>query len=212
VIRRPFVPLAVALALLVVACSDDGGPGPGPTSTTSTSTSAASTTTATDSTTSTALEAHTALALRGDGIGVAAFGEPTDDVVAAVTTVLGASAGDDGWQPSTPSCPGDRMRVVTWDGLHLTFVESATDPKPGGRFLGWDLDGAPPALATPAGFGFGATTDDAHDLYGQEVELVPAEDPFPAYLLIHVDGAEISAFLDDQGTVTNLHGGVGCSD
>jgi len=208
-VRRALVVLT-ALAL-VAACSDDEPKGASASSTTTTSRAE---TTSTESSTTTEPEAS-ALALRGDGLGVVDFGAPPDAAVAAVVAELGDPAQDTGWEPSSSSygtCPGEQIRGVEWGGLVLLFTDGDTAEGRGPHFFTWRVNGAPPPVGTATGLGFGATAGDAEDLYPHHVERVPAEEPFPAFLEIDAEGGPITAYLDDADTITNLEAGTACGE
>ena len=74
------------------------------------------------------------------------------------------------------------------------------------------MSGAPPPVATATGLGYGATAADAEELYPGQVERVPAEDPFPAFLEIDAEGGRITAYLDEADTITNLEAGAACGE
>jgi hypothetical protein len=211
---RLLVVAALAAVTLLASCSDDD-----PT-TSSTTTPGETTTTAAAgevSTTSTAGEdpEPARLVLRGDGVGVADLGAVPDEAVAAVAGVLGEATVDTGWQPSFGAygtCPGEQIRAVEWDHLVLLFTDGTTDEGEGQHLFAWRVTGAPPAIGTESGFGFGATAADAEELYPGKVQRFPAEEPFPAFLEIDAAGGPITAFLDDQDRVTNLEAGTPCGE
>jgi hypothetical protein len=200
--------------LLVGGCSDDDDPAASD-STESTTTSAPAETTATDATTTTGEPEPSDLALRGDGLGVVDFGAPPDAAVAAVRAELGDPAQDTGWEDSFSSygtCPGEQIRGVEWGGLILLFTDGDTAEGSGEHFFTWRVIGAPPAVATANGLSWGATKADAEELYPEKVNAVPAEEPFPAFLEIDAEGGQITAFLDDSDTITNLEAGTPCGE
>jgi hypothetical protein len=206
--RRALV-LMVALALL--GCSDDDSAS----TTTTTAGATGGSTTTTEATTTSAEPEPSAIALRGDGLGVAEFGAAPDAAVAAVTAELGDPATDTGWEPSASTygtCPGEQIRGVEWSGLILLFTDGDTAYGSGEHLFTWRVIGAPPAVGTAKGLGYGATADDAEDLYPDHVERVPAEDPFPALLKIDAEGGPITAYLDDADTITNLEAGAACGE
>ena len=41
---------------------------------------------------------------------------------------------------------------------------------------------------------------------------MPAEEPFPAFLLLEAGGGTITAYLDEDDVVTNLEAGVPCGE
>jgi hypothetical protein len=201
--------LLVLLSLVALtACRDGGDDADGPTTTTDPTT--------TEAATPTTVEQESALALRGDGLGIAAFGDDAEAAIDAVTSELGAPSKDTGWTDrgnEYGTCPGDSVRGIQWgEGLVLLFIDGDTAVGTGQHLSSWRLAGAPPAIATATGLGYGATAADAEDLYPGDVERVPAEDPFPSFLRIAAEGGPITAYLDDQDTITNLEGGVACGE
>jgi hypothetical protein len=213
--RRPFgLTLLLATGLLVAACSDDDDEPAATTTRLETTTTVAPTTTAPDTTT-TAEPAESAIALRGDGLGVVALGAAPDAAIAAVTAALGEPSVDTGWEPSFSTygtCPGEQIRGVEWGGLVLLFTDGDTTYGSGEHLFSWRVTGAPPAVSTPTGLGFGSTASDAEELYPGQVETVPAEDPFPAFLEIQAEGGLVTAYLDDGATITNLEAGAACGE
>jgi hypothetical protein len=193
-VRRAAV-LIVALALL--GCRDDD---PEATTTTAPTTMEA---------------APSAIALRGDGLAVATLGASADPAIAAVSEELGAPSLDTGWEPSISSygtCPGERIRGVEWGGLVLLFTDGTTAYGSGEHLFTWRVSGAPPPVATVKGLGYGATAADAEELYPGQVEELPAEDPFPAFLQIQAEGGQVTAYLDEADTITNLEAGATCGE
>jgi hypothetical protein len=208
--------LLLSAAPIVVGCSDGDGE---PTATTapvaSSTTTAAPTTTASEETTTTTAPAESAIALRGDGLGVVALGATPDAAVTAVTAELGDPSLDTGWEPSFSTygtCPGEQIRGVEWGGLVLLFTNGDTQYGSGEHLFSWRVTGAPPPVSTATGLGYGSTAVDAEELYPGQVERVEAEDPFPAFLEIHADGGPITAYLDDGETITNLEAGAPCGE
>jgi hypothetical protein len=200
--------------LMVAACSDGEEPADA-TITEPTSTSAPGESTTTGPSSTTTEPAPSALALRGDGLGVVDLGASPDTAVAAVAAELGDPATDTGWEPSFSSygtCPGEHIRGVEWSGLVLLFTDGDTPQGTGEHFFAWRVIGSPPPVATARGLGFGATAADAEELYPEKVERVPAEDPFPAFLEIEAEGGAITAFLDEDDSITNLEAGTPCGE
>lgn len=206
--------LILVAALSVSACSDDDS-GPASSETTASTASGESTTTEPTTPTTEDEPATSAIALRGDGLGVVELGASPEEAIAAVTAELGEPSLDTGWESSTSSygtCPGERIRGVEWGGLVLLFTDGATDHGSGEHLFTWRVTGAPPPIATAEGLGYGATGSDAEELYEGMVERVPAEEPFPAFLGIAAEGGQITAYLDDTDTITNLEAGTGCGE
>lgn len=217
--RRPVLLLLLVPALLASSCSsDDDGAASTTTASPSTTTSGSSavdTTTAPDATSTTVPDdATSALVLRGDGLGLVALGAAPDAAVAAVTADLGAPTADSGWEPSFSTygtCPGEQIRGVEWEGLVLLFTDGETPHGDGEHLFSWRVTGAPPALGTVSGLGFGATVADAEELYPGAVEVVDAEEPFPGFLVIDAEGGPITAFLEGD-VITNLEAGAPCGE
>lgn len=217
-LRRPLGLVLTLLATMALggACSDDDPTG----ADSATTTEAPSSTAAPDSTepepeaTTTTEPAAAAIVLRGDGLGVTALGDSPDDAVRAVTGALGEPTRDTDWQSSFSeygTCPGEQIRGVEWDHLVLLFTDAETAFGTGQHLFAWRIAGAPPALGTAAGLGFGATTADAEQLHPGAVEVFPAEEPFPGYLEVAVDGGPITAYLDGD-VITNLEAGARCGE
>ena len=146
---------------------------------------------------------------------MADLGAPPGDAIAAVTSALGAPSKDSGWEPAASSygtCPGTQIRGVEWGGLVLLFTDGTTKYGAGQHLFSWRVTGAPPAISTALGLGFGATEADANELYPGLVQRTPAQDPFPAYLTILAPGGPITGYLDAAGTITNLEAGVACGE
>ncbi len=180
-----------------------------------TSPTTATPTTSAEPTTTTTGPIPSAIALRGDGLGVVALGAAPDAAIAAVTAGLGEPSLDTGWEPSFSSygtCPGEQIRGVEWGGLVLLFTDGDTSHGSGQHLFSWRVTGAPPSLGTPSGLGFGSSAADAEELYPGRVETVPAEDPFPGFLQIDAEGGRLTAFLGDAGEITNLEAGTACGE
>jgi hypothetical protein len=187
--------IAAALVVSLSACSDDD-PEASPTTFPGTTTGAD-------------------IVLRGDGLGVVDLGADPDAAVDAVSESLGTPTEDTGWQSSFSTygtCPGEQIRGVEWEHLVLLFTDGGTTYGDGPHLFSWRITGSPPALGTATGFGYHATAADAEELYPGDVEVVPADDPFPGLLQIDAEGGTITAYLDDADVVTNLEAGVGCGD
>ena len=167
------------------------------------------------STSTTLPEGAVEVVLRGDGLGVVELGAGPEPAIDALRAALGPPTRDTGWEPSFSeygTCPGERIRGVEWDHLVVLFTDGATDHGDGEHLFAWRVSGAPPALGTATGFGYGATAADAEELYPGQVERVPAEEPFPAFLEIGVEGGPVTAYLDEADVVTNLEGGAACGE
>lgn len=195
----------VALALVAIGCAgEDGGElsRPEPTSTT-----AAVTTTTTVPATSaplgTTAPAATELVLAPDGLGLAAFGEEADAVLARLAGVLGPP-GDDRPLGSCPS--GEADRLVQFAELAVLFGR--------GRFVAWDVgppSAALPPLATAEGIGVGASLADVRSAYGDRLRVDP-DDPFgPVFEVAVPAPGRLAGTLTGTGpadTVASLSGGA----
>ena len=213
--------LAASLALGLLACSeDDGGtpteePDGGATTSPTSEPDESAADAGEDGPTTTLPDAAVEVVLRGDGLGVVELGDRPDDAIDALTDALGPPTRDTGWQPAFSeygTCPGEQIRGVEWDHLVLLFTDGSTAEGEGEHLFAWRLSGAPPALGTATGFGWGATATDAEELHPGQVEVVPAEEPFPGFVLVDADGGTITAYLDDDEVVTNLEAGVPCGE
>lgn len=209
--------LTLLAIVLVAACGSGGQESVATTTTTAavapTTTSAPTTSAA--PTTITTVPAGPAIALRGDGLGVVALGATPEAAVAAVSADLGEPTVDTGWEPSFGTygtCPGEQIRGVEWGGLALLFTDGATQYGSGQHLFTWRVSSAPPAVSTAKGLGYGATAVDADELYPGMVATTPAQDPFPAFLQITAEGGQITAYLDDNETITNLEAGIPCGE
>jgi len=208
--------VAIAVLGLAAACGGDDGAEPSVTSasTTTTASDAATSPTTADGGSSTSAPVADQIALRGDGLGVVDLGVHPDDAIAAVSAALGDPTVDTGWSSSSGTygtCPGEQIRGVEWGGLVLIFTNGDTEQGSGEHLFAWRITAAPPALSTAAGFGLGATSADAEQLYPGQVEAVPPEEPFPGFLRIDADGGTITAYLDGD-VVTNLEAGSPCGE
>lgn len=214
-VRRVTVPLVAALVgVLLAGCGGDDDPkaadGERPEATDTTGAGAAPLDGETTSTT----EAESVIVLRGDGVGVVDLGATPETAIAAVTAALGAPSRDTGWEPAFSeygTCPGEQVRGVEWDHLVLVFTDGDTAYGSGPHLFTWRVTGAPPALGTARGLGYGATTADAEELYPGDVEITEPDDPFPGFLTVLAEGGTITAFLDGD-TITNLEAGTPCGE
>lgn len=206
--RSRALALTGAALLALAACRDDGRDRPDPTT-------ASPTTEVGEDPTTTLPDGADQVVLRGDGLGVVAFGDDPDDAVEAMTSALGEPTADPGWTPAFSeygTCPGEQIRAVSWDHLTLLFTDGETAHGAGEHLFSWRVDGAPPALGTETGFGWGATTADAEELHPGQVDQVPAEEPFPGFLVLDSGAGPITAFVDDEDVVTHLEAGAPCGE
>ncbi|HLT16738.1 MAG TPA: hypothetical protein VK007_08545 [Acidimicrobiales bacterium] len=212
--RRTVAAALAAAVLLTGACSDDAA-GDGDAAPTTAPDLDGADGGAGDGPSTTLPPGAEEVVLRGDGLGVASFGDDPDEAVAALTEALGPPTDDAGWTSAFGehgTCPGEEIRAVAWDHLVVLFTDGETEHGDGPHLFAWRLDGAPPALGTETGFGWGATAADAEDLHPGRVELVPAEEPFPAFLVVDTDDGPITAFLDEHDVVTHVEAGAPCGE
>lgn len=100
--------------------------------------------------------------LRGDGLGIASFGDDADRVIEDLTFALGPPTNDPGWESTLDvfPCSGDFVRFVEWGGLVVTFTDGETSFAPAGtrHFTAWytfdgelsTVDGIVPSISTVA--------------------------------------------------------------
>lgn len=139
------------------------GPATSAPATTSTTAPTSSSTTTASTATTTGPGAPAGLILRGDGLGLVAFGTPEATAESTLRAALGDPSDDSGWLGPDMPYPG---RVLSWPGLVALFHEGA-----GGRvFDGWISPVVPgetgPMYATGQGLARGLTYGDMEDLVG----------------------------------------------
>ena len=159
-------------------------------------------------------EARAAIELRGDGLGIVDLGAVPDEAIDTVSDALGQPTADSGWEEASTSygtCPGSRIRGVEWEHLVLLFTDGETEHGSGEHLFAWRVTGAPPALGTARGLSYQATAADAEELYPGQVQRTEADEPFPGFLTVTVDGGPITAYLDGD-VITNLEGGAPCGE
>ncbi len=204
---RGLLAAAVTLSLFAVGCADgddDELSRPDPTSTTA---PAPTSTTVPPSTTSappvTTAPAPAEVVLAPEGLGIAAFGDEAEAVLAALAGVLGPPVDD---RP-LGSCPsGEADRLVQFGQLAVLFG--------GGRFVAWDAgppSGALPPLTTAEGIGVGSSVAELRGAYGQRLQLDP-DDPFgPVFEITTPPPGRLAGTLTGTGpsdTVASLSGGT----
>ena len=203
---RGVLAAAVTLSLLAGGCAGDGDElsRREPTSTTApaaTSTTVPAPPTSAPSPTTVPVPAQVVLA--PDGLGIVAFGDGGETVLAALAGVLGPPVDD---RP-LGSCPsGEADRLVQFAELAVLFG--------GGRFVAWDVgpaSGAFPPLATAEGIGVGSSVAELRGAYGERLRLDP-EDPFgPVFEITTPPPGRLAGTLTGTGpsdTVASLSGGT----
>ena len=208
----------LVLVAAVAACSGDGDGDDGDASEAAAESTASSTTTPegdAPAVTEGDPEARAAIELRGDGLGIVDLGAVPDEVIDTVSAALGQPTADSGWEEAASTsygtCPGSRIRGVEWEHLVLLFTDGATEHGSGEHLFAWRVTGAPPALGTARGLSYQATAADAEELYPGQVQRTEADEPFPGFLTITVDGGPITAYLDGD-VITNLEAGAPCGE
>ena len=188
-----------------------------------TTTTALPTTTTALPTTTTALPTTTTqplgsrVPLRFDGVGDARFGSDPKDVIAYISGQLGAPTADSGWVGADQiGCKGAEARDVFWNDLRLTFGDESNVSSGRRHFYAWrfgppaETAPAPPGLKTVLGLTVGSTVEKVQALYPAAQFFAGDDTTTPSVQLS--DG--LFAYLTDsarKGVVTQLLGGVGCS-
>jgi hypothetical protein len=178
---------------------------------------------------------HAPITLAPNGLGVVTFGDPADDVIAALTGFFGPPDTDstsqrtDDLAPPGGVCGGgyacwDYVRWASWDSAGLWLVFSDLWWQPGGdtppprvpmTFVGYGSTGV---FQTEEGVGVGSTVADLEAVYGPALTVGIQED-LP-YFAIHLDehdtpygGSGYWGFWADDPThttrtVTHLNAGA----
>jgi hypothetical protein len=135
------------------------------TTSSTTSTTAGTSTTASTTTSTTTAPSRPQLVLQGDGFQGRKFGDPAEEVIAALTRLFGSPTEDrsDAARGQSPFgwCPGTTARTVSWGSVSALF----TDERGPSRFSGWFVDGG--EARTPAGIRVGSTVSDVRAAYPQ---------------------------------------------
>ncbi len=132
-----------------------------------------------------------------DGLGLVAFGDPAETVVARLSAVLGPPV-DDG--PVGSCATGEADRLVQFGELGVVLAGNGTAQ----RFVAWDVglgSGAMPALRTAEGVGVGSTLSDLRAAYSDRLVVVPDAAFGPRFDVHH-----------PSGTMTGTLTGIGSAD
>ena len=164
-----------------------------PAAATTTTRAAATTTTAAGVTTTLPPDApaEELIVLRGDGLGVADFGDDAEMVVATISELLGPPIIDDGWEDALDNaCGGTVVRFPQWDGIFVILTDTATEYAAAGTrhfgFWGTFDD----VLSTPSGLSpFASKVSDLLDITDGQVDPV-YDDLFDIYFIDVASGAE----------------------
>jgi cell wall-associated NlpC family hydrolase len=186
---------------------------------TTTSTVAATTTTTVAPSTTTTLPPGSALVLRDNGLGNAAFGADPDGVIDFVTGYIGKPTVDSGWVDplSLGSCPGTEVRTVSWGDLDLYFGDESKVVVGRPHFFAYSYGppfGAtiePAGLLTAGGIGVGSTVAQLKAAY-PAVTINPSDATAPASFMISPALTGQLTGVDDASTVTAVSGGFGCGE
>jgi hypothetical protein len=204
---RELLVAASVLPLLAAGCAGDDAGDPSRPAPTSTTVPAAPSTTAPPTSTTappeTTAPAAVQVVLAPDGLGLVAFGEDADAVLARLAGVLGPPADD---RPLGRCPSGEADRLVQFAELGVLFG--------GGRFVAWDVgppSGALPPLATADGIGAGSSLAELRRAYGDRLRVDP-DDPFgPVFEVATPPPGRLAGTLTGTGptdTVATLSGGA----
>jgi hypothetical protein len=184
-----------------------------------TTTSTTPSTTVAETTTTTIDPAVAALVLSGEGIGSAEFGSEPEAVISYLSSFLGEPTNDSGWiDPlSVGACPGTEIRFVDWGILRLVFGDASQVIQGRRHFFAYyygsagEIGGAPAGLATERGITSGSRVIDVIGAY-PGVSINP-EDEFSApFFYVNDNLRGFVTGVDDDSTVTEILGGIGCSE
>lgn len=107
--------------------------------------------------------------LREDGIGIFKFGTSAEEALSVLTPIMGEPTKDTGWVDSFSTygtCPGDKIRGIEWDNLHLMFGDTSFGNK---AFFGFEYVNKNPVnqiiLKTEKGITLGATKEEIKIAY-----------------------------------------------
>jgi hypothetical protein len=158
------------------------------------------------------------LVLDRDGLGVASFGDPAEEAVAAVTAVLGEPDEDSGWVDplSIGACAGTEARYVAWGALYLYFSDESAIAAGERHLFSYsygresDLEAIPEGLATPQGIGLGTSVEFLRAAY-PDVVVEPGEEGVfsPNFYVDDTLSGRLTGGADDD-LVTVIIGGDPC--
>jgi hypothetical protein len=198
---------------------------------TTTSTTTSTTTTTTSTTTTSTVPTTTApvrLGLPGrvglvenglllEGIADVRFGQRSETVLGAITSLLGQPDRDSG-ESTNDYCDGDTARTVRWGNLEVVFTGDVASGEPM-TFTQWFADGyrRPTDLVTPQGLGVTSTVGFLKTVFGSSVTLVPAfaDDDIGLFAITDTaSGATLNGTttgLGDDDAVNTLWSGDTCT-
>jgi hypothetical protein len=200
---------------------------------TTTELDAAGTTTSVPVTTATTLaEAATTTApvasvvLEPDGVGVAPFGRAADDMVAAISAVLGPPTAETEWMDSFSgfgTCPGTEVKGVSWGDFTLLLGDDTPFASGNRHGYAWFVGGGAPdeepqLLVTDEGIGLGSTVAQVKAAYSANAEITSAADQ-PELGVASFSVGEYPTVVSgtltgtaDTDIVTSLEGGAVCGE
>ncbi len=159
--------------------------------------------------------APSALVMRANGLGVAAFGSDPDQVIATVSAVLGPPTLDSGWMDplSLGSCPGTEVRSVRFGDLVLDFADESTVLTGRRHFFAYSYGPAtdPTGLSIEGGGTLGTTVAALRAAH-PSVQIYPADPTAPASFAISDGLTGALTGTADTDTVTKVQGGIGCGE
>lgn len=101
------------------------------------------------------------IVLKADGLGAVAFGATPEETIAVLTSAFGAPTKDTGWVESFSPygiCPGESIRGVEWNSLHVLFGDTIHGEK---SFFGYEYvdrtNMGTPTISTEQQITLGAT-------------------------------------------------------
>ena len=190
-----------------------------PTSSTSTSTTTSTTTTSTSTTTTTVPAPGRALLISEEGLGEAKFGTDPDQVVAYITSIIGAPTTDSDWtDPSAFGvCAGTETRQVVWGDLQLLFGDASSVTTGRRHFFSFTYGPPfgsainPAGLATEAGVRVGSSVAELKGTY-PDVQVFDADVFVGPNFVVPSGITGLVSDSSDTGVVTQLAGGIGCGE
>jgi hypothetical protein len=189
--------LVATMTLVAAGCGSDGTTDPTPT------TAPAVPTTITPTTTTVPPVAALNLTLLPDGLGSLRFGDPTDEVVGALTAAYGPVL-----ERGNIACDSGSNEYVNFGGLSTIHDD--------GSWAGWSYGTGreePVAdLATAEGITLGSTLADLQAAYGADLNVL--EEALGPEFFVGADYPGLGGFLtgtDDADTVTILYAGDLCA-
>ncbi len=174
-------------------------------------------------TTTEAVPLPTELVFRPDGLGVVSFGDPPDEVLAAVESYVGFPPTDDtGWVDAAtfaPVCPGPTVRLVEFDNLLLLFADGGYfAPSGTEQFVSYLYFGGSPEILAgpPVSIDVGGTVEELLAMY-PDADVIPDYGRFgPTFSIPSpVGGALLWGELTGVGLadeIVSIRGGIGCGD